>query len=217
MGVFESYRYRALWPLLVFFCAGLGACASTPSEQPVAGAFSDQPWHLQTIDGQAVDIVAQVQTQSATVLVFWSTSCPCVRRYQKRVEALERIYESQGAAFFAVISGADESLETVRQVVAERQVKTHLLVDRHAHLADFVGAKSTPTVVILDREGNIRYRGWLDNEREPGEPGRIPYAENALKAVLAGKGEFQKRSPAYGCRITKALGAERMCMSSHDK
>jgi hypothetical protein len=68
-----------------------------------------------------------------------------------------------------------------------------------------MGARSTPTVVVLDRKGDVRFLGWLDNERLPGVEGREPWLDLALAGVLDGRNDFKKKTPTYGCVITRSL------------
>lgn len=47
----------------------------------------------------------------------------------------------------------------------------------------------------------VRYVGPIDNDRAPGEPGRVPFLENALDAVLGGKKPPLTEVASYGCTI----------------
>ena len=76
--------------------------------------------------------------------------------------------------------------------------------DPGGRLAEAVGARSTPTVAVLDRRGELRFLGWLDNERLPGDPRREPWLERAVAGVLEGT-SFGARTPTYGCVITRSL------------
>jgi peroxiredoxin len=140
----------------------------------------------------------------ATVLVFWSGTCPCVRRYQERVDALLDAYPATRVRVLGVSSNAGESFADVLRVATERQVRLPILRDEGGRVADALGVHSTPTVVVLDASGAVRYLGWVDNERLPGVPGREPWLERALQGVLDGKSTFAARSPTYGCTITRS-------------
>lgn len=141
----------------------------------------------------------------ATVLVFWSASCPCVRRYQGRVDALLDAYPGTRVRVVGVSSNAGESFQGVLRVARERQVRIPLVRDEGGRLAEALGVHSTPTVVVLDASGSVRYLGWLDNERLPGDPGREAWLDRALRGVLDGKTPFAARSPTFGCLITRSL------------
>lgn len=180
------------------------------------GALRGSATALTLIDSRGVPVAVGelMRARTATVFVFWSRSCPCVRRYQRRIEALLERYPATRVRAVGVVSNAGETLVDARRVAAERGVRLPLYGDPDGRLAQALGARSTPTVVVLDRRGAIRFRGWIDNERAPGEGGREPWLERALEALLAGHDRFAARTPTYGCVITRSLfgdGAQRCC------
>ena len=198
--------------IAVFSLAILG-CASTSTTdvvrlEPPAPELAG----LTDLGGKPFDLARLVREHEATVLVWFATQCPCVRRYQPRMEALRDAYRADRVALLAVASNADDDYETLKEAVAERELALPLAVDPGGRLATLLGVQSTPTVVLLDREGQVRFLGWIDNEREPGESGRVAYLEAAVDAVLEpGAGDAPSRSPVYGCRITRSLSEPSHC------
>jgi hypothetical protein len=150
----------------------------------------------------------------ATVIVFWSTGCPCVRRYQQRVDALVDHYGDR-ITMLAVSSNAGESMADVLRVARERGVKVPLMRDEGGRLARAIGARTTPTAAVFDQRGELRFLGWIDNEREPGDPAREPWLERAIEGVLEGRNDFVTRTPIFGCAITRSLfgGSQAPCCS----
>ena len=151
------------------------------------------------------------------MLVFWSGTCPCVRRYQQRVDALLDAYPAERVRVIGVSSNAGETHADALRVAKERQVRIPIYRDEGGFVARAVGAGSTPTVAVLDRSGAVRYLGWVDNERLPGDAGREPWLDRALQGVLDGKTRFSAKSPVYGCTITRTLfdAAASSCCSAH--
>lgn len=156
-------------------------------------------------DGSAVSVIDLVRGRDATVLVFLSAGCPCVRRYQARADALLDAYPRERVQVLSVLSNAGEAPEAARAEAARRRVRLPLWHDPGGRLAAALGARSTPTVAVLDGGGTLRYLGWIDNERRPGEAGREAWLEDALGALLAGD-PTPRRRKAFGCPITRALG-----------
>lgn len=163
------------------------------------------PLQLRAADGAQARLTDLTRDRDATVLVFWSGSCPCVRRYQRRVDALLDRYPASRVRVVGVASNAGESIADVDRVARERGVRIPIFRDEGGEVARALGVKSTPTIVVVDRRGDVRFLGWLDNEREPGDPGREPWLERALDGLLAGRSDFQARTPTYGCTITRSL------------
>jgi peroxiredoxin len=200
-----------LVPLLL-----LAAAAGCATSRATAGA-GPAPLALVAPDGRASTLAQLASERDATVLVFWSGTCPCVRRYQERVDALLDAYPSSRVGVVGVSSNAGEPFADALRVAKERGVRIPILRDEGGAVARALGATSTPTVVVLDRTGATRFVGWVDNERNPGEPGREPWLDRALQGVLGGSTAFSTRTPVYGCTITRSLFAPEhgSCCSVH--
>lgn len=188
----------------LFVVASLAlSCAGAPHRPTTVGALS--------LRGEAgvASLASVLQAHEATVLVFWSAGCPCVRRYQGRLEALKARY-GEHVGFVAISSNADETLESVTSAAKARGVTFPVWRDEGGEVAQALGARSTPTVVLLRNDGSVLYSGWVDNERPEGEPGREPWLEHALEGVSHGT-RFAARSPTWGCAVTRSLVAPKEC------
>ncbi len=182
-----------------------------------AAAGSIAGLSLQAADGKTLTLEEMRAGRDATVLVFWSGGCPCVRRYQERVDALLDAYPPERVRVAAISSNAGESLADALRVAAERGVRVPIFRDEGGRLAAALGARSTPTVVLLDKAGAVRFLGWIDNERQQGDPKREPWLELAIQGILDQRA-FAARTPVYGCTITRSLfGASpgRCCHEQH--
>lgn len=195
-------------------CAALAAVGCAGSSQLARGP-SSEPLQLISADGSIVVLDQTWSATKATVLVFWSSECPCVRRYQNRVDSLAQSFPA--IRVLAVSSNAGETLQEDIAVAKQRGVKVAIWRDEGGVVAQALGAHSTPTVVLVNQHGAIRYRGWIDNERLPGESGREPWLENAIRGVLEDHDDFPSRSPVYGCAITRSLFAtgKSPCCNEH--
>lgn len=178
---------------------GCGAAATAPLHLPMARQGA-----MQLVDpqGHTVSVALVLGQPKATVLVFWAAGCPCVRRYQARIDALVERWRPQGIQVIGVAANADETAADVDKAKQERGFALPVWHDRRGELADAVGARSTPTVVVLLPDGQVVYRGWIDNERQPGDPDRQAWLDAALTRLLAGDLHAETR-PTYGCRITR--------------
>ncbi|QQR90356.1 MAG: redoxin domain-containing protein [Myxococcales bacterium] len=173
---------------------------------------------LRNLDGGAAKLGDIIKNHEATVLIWWATQCPCVARYEERMTALRRSYPENRIAILAVASNADDDSLSIKKTLKERGFHLPLIIDSHAKLATLLGVRSTPTVVILERSGKVRFIGWMDNERSPGETDRIPYVQLTLDAMLGeAKESTQNRTPVYGCIITRSLLEKNTCHSVKKK
>jgi peroxiredoxin len=139
----------------------LSACATTRPAQPLERAPdpSGRPLaqiSLETLDGKRASL-GELQAHRPTLLALWATWCDsCAAEF----EALRRLSpraEAQGAYVAAVSEG--EARATVADFVRARSLGYPHLVDEGFVLADAIGARSVPTTLVLDRKGEIVYRG----------------------------------------------------------
>lgn len=183
----------------------LAACASRTGALRAEGPAWQHVTLVPTV-GERATAGELVHSAEATVFVFWSSGCPCVRRYQARVDALAAGWAARGVNVVQVSSNAGESLEALREAVVARGLPLPVWRDEGGRLARALGARSTPTVALVRRDGQLLYRGWIDNEREPGEPDREPWLELALSDFAVGK-QGTTASPTWGCTITRSLAS----------
>ncbi len=138
------------------------------------------------------------------VLEFWSFKCPPAAAYDERMTALEGKYRGRGVVIIAVDSNKNEPADEVRLNRANRKLPFPVLMDQDGTLAESLGAKLTPSLVILDATGTIRYRGAIDNNKHAGERGRIAYAEDAIDALLSGQSvPLAEVKMSGGCSIKR--------------
>lgn len=155
--------------------------------------------------GAPVSVRELVERHEATVFVWWSSTCPCAGRYEKRVLDLRARHPEKQLGVYAIVSNADETMDEARAEALRRGFDIPMYFDAGHAVADTFRIRSTPTVVLFDRRGDVRFTGWIDNEREPGERGREPWLDDAVTAVLAGRHDFQNKTPVWGCPLTRSL------------
>lgn len=195
-------------PLLAALLCG---CAAAP----LSGAPPDR-LDLSDEACRPFDLREEAARHEATVLVFWATGCPCVARYQARIDELRRILDER-VLVLAVSSNADDELaDVVRAYGARSSGEVPLRIDPDGGLARALGVPTTPTAVLLDRQGRVRFRGHIDDERLPGDPGRTAYLEEAVFALLEGR-EVPASSPIAGCAITASLGGGDRCAARRSR
>lgn len=166
---------------------------------------------LADLDGAPVDLGALVAANHFTILYWYATGCPCVARYQARIEAISQNYADQGVVVVGVSSNADDDEEALRESIDERGFVLPVLRDADGALADQFGVRSTPTTVVLDSSGAAVFVGWIDNERLPGQPGREAWLEDALRAAIASGPTQVVEAPTYGCPLTRRRGRHANC------
>ena len=103
------------------------------------------------------------------LLEFWATWCkPCHGMFAE----LKKLYEEEAARGLEIIAltrhylayrtteeSAIEELKLMRNMVTEHEVSFPVGVAEDEHLQRVYGANGLPTVVLIDRQGFVRYAG----------------------------------------------------------
>ena len=125
--------------------------ASTPSEGLSAAILTE--FRLPSLSGGEMgpaDFRGEV-----IVVDFWATWCsPC--RVQARIlDSIRGDYEDQGVQFMAISLG--EAEETVRKFAEANPFPYPVLYDTPDRIASEASIYALPTVMIIDREGEVSY------------------------------------------------------------
>ncbi len=141
-----------------------------------------------------------------TVLYFYSVRCPVCNEYTARVTDLVQRYASDSRVQFVGIhsTAADKAVGggEVRVQAAVSGLKFPMLDDRDGAVARKFKVSRTPTLVVLDEAGFVRYHGSIDDHRNLAMV-KSHMARNAVDALLTGKTVPTSTSPEIGCTIFK--------------
>lgn len=149
------------------------------------------------------------QRGKVVVLEWFNPRCPVVRRAHGEGGALAELPGraiADGVVWVAINSGApgeqgtgpEENTEGARALGVDYPV----LLDESGWVGAAYGAKTTPTMVVIDTRGIVRYLGGHDDGK-----GRNLVAE-ALEAVRAGGDVPAPRTRAYGCSVKYSARAD---------
>ena len=214
-------RRLLLLPLLLGPALLLAADAKKAPPPPAA------PRTLADADGKP-HAIAGIPDARAVVLFFTATQCPSANRYPARLAELHKTYAAKGVSFFAVYANAFDTADEVRRHLREAPLPFPALLDPDQRAADAFGVEVTPTAVVLDPTGKVRFRGPVDENRNE-QLAKKRYLADGLDALLAGKevpaapepvGCFieRKQAPASNAKVTFAEVApvlHRHCATCH--
>ena len=171
-----------------------GFAGAQIGEKAIGLRLSEADGKVRTLEEYAGKIV---------VLEFWSFKCPVSLAYDERVAALQSKYGSRGVVIIAAASNKDESAVEVKRNAENLRLTFPVLMDPDGAVADRMGVTRTPSVVILDQAGIVRYRGAIDNNKRPDERGRIAYVEMMLDALLSAQPPPMTETKLFGCSIKR--------------
>jgi thiol-disulfide isomerase/thioredoxin len=141
----------------------------------------------------------------AFVLVFTNTDCPVVQRYLPVLGQLEKEYRARGVQFLAVDADADDPVTAAAAQAVEHDLEFPFVKDFDGACARAVGVNRLATVVVLDGQRRLRYRGRINDQYRFGGSRPAPTHQelrDALDAVLAGRDVAVPETRVDGCLIT---------------
>ena len=179
------------WVIAVATMAG---CASgVPSRAPMSERFDGT-------DGAPHSIVPAA-SDAYTAVIFFSADCHVLAVHDERVRKLAAEFAPRGVRFVGVDSEVDARLDRDRAAVQQRGYPFPIVLDPSGELARTLGAVYSGYTVVLDREGNVRYRGGIDSDRVHLRADARPYLSDALTDLLAGRAPRVAESKALGCAL----------------
>lgn len=194
----------AVATLACFFSTAALAAPTAGKPAPgftVADAISGQEISLESLKGKNV------------VLEWNNFGCPFVKKFygSNTMQALQRGAETSGAVWISVNSSAEGKEghladgEAVKAALKERDARpTYYVLDHDGSLGKLYGAKTTPHMFVIDKEGTLAYSGAIDDQATT-DPKDIEDATNyVIEALTAlGKGQPVKVSymQPYGCSV----------------
>ena len=164
-----------------------------PGLVKVGGKVPD--FSIRTLDGKNIKLSELQKDERRTkngvvVLSYWCTTCHSCRDVEHLLAKLYKDYAGQ-AAVMAVDANANETAEDVVTFVKQNELELPVVLDPSGNTADLFGVNKTTTTVVIDSNGVLRYCGQFQHKGGGS-------AEEALKAVLAGKEVAVKATQQYG-------------------
>jgi peroxiredoxin len=181
------------------------AMASTPKLNESSPEFS-----LKGADGK--DYKLSDYKGKTVVLEWFNKDCPYVRKFydQKVMQALQKEQTKKGVVWLTIVSSATGKEGAIDAAAATKLMKdwgmgsTAFLFDAKGEVGKTYGAKTTPHMYVINKEGKLAYMGAID-DRPSASKRSLEGATNYVTAALAAleKGEQVKTSSTtpYGCSV----------------
>ena len=193
---------------LLILCALLAfplALFAAPEIGKIAPAFS-----LKDPSGKLISLS---QFKGKTVVLEWTNfGCPFVKKHYGtgNMQKLQKEATAQGVIWLSICSSAPNKqgyyspADAKKAVLDEGSKATDYLLDSTGEVGKLYGAKCTPELFIINKEGILVYQGAIDDVKSV-KPEDVATAHNyvsaALKEILAGKPVTTPSTSAYGCSV----------------
>ncbi|MCB9094788.1 MAG: redoxin domain-containing protein [Halobacteriovoraceae bacterium] len=146
------------------------------------------------------------------VLEWYNKDCPFVKKHYdtNNMQNLQEKYTKQDIVWLSIVSSAKgkqgyltpEEAMTVKKSVHSHA--HHILFDTDGKVGKLYGAKTTPHMFIINKKGELAYRGAIDSVASTDKDdvkAAMNYVSKNLDNMLAGKALFAKETQSYGCSV----------------
>jgi peroxiredoxin len=188
-------------------------CTLFLSAQLQAAAKIDETAPDFTLTDSRNQTVSLSDYKGKLVVLEWTNhECPFVRKHYEsgNMQKLQRDYTAKDVVWLSIISSAPGKQGHVTGDQAEELNKsrkaapTAILLDPTGKVGQSYGAKTTPHMYIVDKEGVLRYAGGIDNTKSTDQADiktARNYVAQSLDELLAGKAVSEPSTAPYGCGV----------------
>jgi len=148
--------------------------------------------------------LSEYADSNVVVLAFLGTECPLAKLYSPRLAAIDEELRSKGVTILGVNSNRHDSITEVAAHARVHGIEFPVLKDLGNRVADQIGVKRTPEIVVLDRKRVVRYHGRIDDQYGVGYIRDVPrqhFLKNAINDLLAGRKVARAETEVVGCFI----------------
>ncbi len=143
--------------------------------------------------------------QRASVLFFVLWDCPIANFYVPEMNRIAEEFDGRGVDFWLIYADPEFELEAAKNHVADYKIAVPAMIDRKFDLVRATGATMTPEAAVMSPEGELLYRGRIDDMySELGHRRFSPTKRDlrdALDAITSGKPYSRSLTETVGCNI----------------
>jgi peroxiredoxin len=166
-----------------------------------------------TLKSAAGKDVSLADFKGKVVVLEWTNSgCPFVHKHYDsgNMQKLQKEAAAKGVVWLSICSSAPGKQgnitgeDATKLIAANGASPTAYLFDGDGKVGQLYGAKRTPEMYVINKDGVLAYHGAIDDKKSP-DPADIAGAKNyvaaALDELLAGKPVSTPKTEAYGCSV----------------
>ena len=159
------------------------------------------------------NVISNESLKGKIVVLEWKNhQCPFVRQHYGtgNMQALQQYASENDIIWVSVISSAEGkqgfvSAEEANDIAAlEESNAAHIVIDSQGTFGRQYGAKVTPHMFVIEKDGTLAYMGGID-DTPTADPEDVEtannYVKNAMYTLLAGGDVSPTTSKPYGCSV----------------
>ncbi len=148
--------------------------------------------------------LSDFESAKIVALVFLGAECPLAGLYAQRLNELNEKFGQRGLQIIGVDSNQQDTADEIAAFARDHGLRFPLIQDQNNQFADYLGAKRTPEVFLLDSKRVVRYHGRIDDQYAVGVRRTGPTRHDlalAIEDLLAGRDVQIPRTVPIGCFI----------------
>lgn len=185
-------------------------------DAPPADAEIGEPAPGFTLEGTDGETYTLSDLEGQFVVLEWlNFGCPYVGKHYDsgNMPSLQEKYTDEGVVWLSVVSSAPgtQGYYPPEEMNARNEKRggqqTAILMDPTGEVGQMYGAQTTPHMYIINPEGELIYKGGIDDKPTVDEAdieSATNYVEAALDAAMNGEEVAVKTAPPYGCSVKYA-------------
>ena len=149
------------------------------------------------------------------VLEWFNEGCPFVKKHYTSgsMQKLQQEYTGKDVVWLSINSSAPGeqghmTADSAPKTIDDWKIKaTKILFDHDGKVGKMYGAKTTPHMFVIDKEGKLVYQGAIDSKPTANAAdlaGAENYVKVALDSTMAGKPVENASTKPYGCSVKYA-------------
>lgn len=163
-------------------------------------------FELTDTDGKTVKL--EDFKDKIVVLEWFNPECPVIVKHHKTQTTfndLHKEFDGKGVVFLAINSSASglqgHGKELNAKMKKEFALPYPVLLDESGKVGKAYGAKTTPHVFIIGKDGKLAYNGAIDNQKASNAKDYKNYAKQALDQLVKGETVTEPETKPYGCGV----------------
>ena len=163
------------------------------------------PFTLKDPDGEVFSLDG-LKGENGTLVAFICNHCPYVQAIIGRLVADAKVLQEEGINVVAINSNdyryvPADSPPMMKAFAAQHDFNFPYLIDEDQSVGKTYGAVCTPDFFGFNADGELQYRGRLDDARMGDPSNRTPELLDAMRQIAeTGKGPAEQL-PSIGCSI----------------
>ena len=197
-------RHSLITVLGIALVASVSVMAGPEKVEELALGAPGPEFNLKGTDGQ-LHSLEKVSGPKGTTIIFTCNECPFSKGYEDRLIDLANRFGPEGIGFVAINPNdpriqPGDGFEYMVKRAEEKGFPFPYVIDRTQKIAAAYGAKVTPHIFLLDAEGNLVYRGRVDDSLQEADIKHRDLAV-ALEALSQGSPVPVAETKAFGCGV----------------